>query len=117
MSATKITERPKIEFAGDGQEPERLMTLKPGQVLTEQNVTDIKNLLDDYSNEIDNTVEWIYEVQQQVLADTAPDKQDLVNRIAELEGRLAISQAMLQFEKGMAERRSGLHPPTSSRQN
>lgn len=112
MSGQMIERKPICH--GDGQESERLYGLAVGHVLTEADVRDIQNLIADNNDEIGNTIEILHEAHRMAVADTAPDKEELINRIAVLECNLAVEKAMRHydqkcFEKGVAASAVGRH--------
>ena len=97
---------------GDGAEAERLYALRPGHVLTAENVEDIQNLIADYNDEIGNSVEILYNAYQQALLDAVPDKVELLNRVDELSCELVAQKALNVFYMKCAEMKSGKQQDT-----
>lgn len=103
--ATLIKRDPFNEAHGDADESLRLTALKEGHVLTKQDVTDIQNLIADFSDELQNSIEIYAEAYHQALIRISPNKAELIKTIEELEASLMHERIMKKLN---------LKPPTDS---
>jgi hypothetical protein len=90
---------------GDGAEPERLHVIKPGHVVTEQDVKDIGNLLADYDSEIERSIDQHIEYTERVLRELGGD--ELVTAFHEhdhVDSREAVSRAIQYVKRKTLER-------------
>lgn len=87
----------KLICHGDGGESERLYGLAVGHVMTEADIADLQNLIADNNDEIGNTSELYHAAYQSALANSAPDKVELINRIHALQGEVSVQKAMARF--------------------
>jgi len=89
---------------GDAHEWMRLLDLSAGHVLTDQDIADIRVLIDDHNDEIGNSADAYHRAREQVLHEIGGEA--LVKAAAEADewqSQVAVSKAMEHFYRKSAQ--------------